>query len=728
MARRVTITLHISVPYGYSDEYSIYIGTAGSEVDQPTYLSWKVIEKINSPTAFEIYLCDIDSTDSNVQQGKSVKIFSETTLIFKGKIERVEYESYGFCRVYGYGMEIDLMDRQVDTLSSASGTAGRQTYATTAVSSIIAELCSTNGDGASPWIMQVDSTNDGSAFGNIIGARFENVNKLKALMTVVDAINYEWWIGHGDFPYNTSKFNVATTKGSSTSVYTFTDEGANANINNIHREQDVENLCNYCKVYGYGDGINQVKTSVYAASDVYSTLTSNLATTTTTVSVSDASNFPSSGKAIIAEEVVGYTGKSGNDLTGCTRGDDDNGGTATTKKKHNRGCVVFEYYDGSTYYTATSAKTDSSIDTYGIKEKVIQDRSLIKDQDRVSEPTAELIASRVILKQMDPIERITLEPSETIEINDDIVLGDTVSIIDTKTGLSSTYRIMGLERGQDESGLDIFNIYLSNVHVSYIEEMKKLKESQESHSLAAQGSTFFINQSEKENLDNSTDLDMRFYLPSAIIAINEAKLSFKMKNFRAYSSPTQTSTGGSSHTHGFSGQSSAAATHTHSIGASGAHTHDVPNHQHDLAYCTADWPTSGYPLSSAVGATLADSGATTSGSKTHTHEIGASGSHQHDLSGVTSGAETSHTHTVSMAFAVHEDATIATSVVVTAGVEDSEASVGTYTTDQTNLDLATQIKDAYNDNGPGWYNVKFDANNNLRIEANLFIKGFIESK
>jgi hypothetical protein len=38
----------------------------------------------------------------------------------------------------------------------------------------------------------------------------------------------------------------------------------------------------------------------------------------TTVTLNDASNFPSSGRVLIGEDIVDYTGKSGNDLTGCT--------------------------------------------------------------------------------------------------------------------------------------------------------------------------------------------------------------------------------------------------------------------------------------------------------------------------------------------------------------------------------------------------------------------------
>lgn len=57
----------------------------------------------------------------------------------------------------------------------------------------------------------------------------------------------------------------------------------------------------------------------------------------TTITLADASSFPTSGKVIIENEVITYSGKSTNDLTGCTRG--TNGTTAvshldTTVVKH----------------------------------------------------------------------------------------------------------------------------------------------------------------------------------------------------------------------------------------------------------------------------------------------------------------------------------------------------------------------------------------------------------
>ena len=45
-----------------------------------------------------------------------------------------------------------------------------------------------------------------------------------------------------------------------------------------------------------------------------------LDTSETTITLEDTSNFPSAGTILIGSEQITYTGKSGNDLTGCTRG------------------------------------------------------------------------------------------------------------------------------------------------------------------------------------------------------------------------------------------------------------------------------------------------------------------------------------------------------------------------------------------------------------------------
>jgi hypothetical protein len=69
------------------------------------------------------------------------------------------------------------------------------------------------------------------------------------------------------------------------------------------------------------------------------TLKSDISDSDTTIELSDASRLPASGSVWIDDEKVSYTGKSGNSLTGCTRGVSDSAAS------HSRGAEVVEHKD-----------------------------------------------------------------------------------------------------------------------------------------------------------------------------------------------------------------------------------------------------------------------------------------------------------------------------------------------------------------------------------------------
>jgi len=60
--------------------------------------------------------------------------------------------------------------------------------------------------------------------------------------------------------------------------------------------------------------------NVYAVQIPFSTLNGNINNSVTTITVTDATDYPTSGTIQIGSELIDYTGKSANDLTGCTRG------------------------------------------------------------------------------------------------------------------------------------------------------------------------------------------------------------------------------------------------------------------------------------------------------------------------------------------------------------------------------------------------------------------------
>lgn len=71
------------------------------------------------------------------------------------------------------------------------------------------------------------------------------------------------------------------------------------------------------------------------ADDETTTLNGAITNSATTITLTDASGFPTSGQVRIGTELINYTGKSSNDLTGCTRGVE-----STTAAAHSDGATV----------------------------------------------------------------------------------------------------------------------------------------------------------------------------------------------------------------------------------------------------------------------------------------------------------------------------------------------------------------------------------------------------
>ena len=94
--------------------------------------------------------------------------------------------------------------------------------------------------------------------------------------------------------------------------------------------------------YIVGDGFQQFRThyGYYEKRDL-TTLNEGgtLAIDDTTITLTSATNFPTQGTIVIEDEQITYTGKSGNNLTGCTRGADIQG--TTDAATHADGTNVF---------------------------------------------------------------------------------------------------------------------------------------------------------------------------------------------------------------------------------------------------------------------------------------------------------------------------------------------------------------------------------------------------
>ena len=167
--------------------------------------------------------------------------------------------------------------------------------------------------------------------------------------------------------------NPFTTSSSLTSVVVYISPDSKGIDTNSFQTSDAIRFTSVKSSAG------SVASSVF---ELETTLNETLTDSDTTITLSDATNFPTSGFIVIekvltssdttnelligkyANETIQYTGKTGNNLTGCTRGTAApiEGATpnVTTARAHNSGAKVF----GSYIITrTTSSITDNGVST-----------------------------------------------------------------------------------------------------------------------------------------------------------------------------------------------------------------------------------------------------------------------------------------------------------------------------------------------------------------------------
>jgi hypothetical protein len=98
---------------------------------------------------------------------------------------------------------------------------------------------------------------------------------------------------------------------------------------------------------GAGWGAGVWNAMVYNAG--LSTVAEEVDNTETTITLADASTFPTSGYALLESEIIQYSGKSGNDLTGCIRG-----APSSTATFHQNGTTI----RGLVYQSTTPSATN----------------------------------------------------------------------------------------------------------------------------------------------------------------------------------------------------------------------------------------------------------------------------------------------------------------------------------------------------------------------------------
>lgn len=112
---------------------------------------------------------------------------------------------------------------------------------------------------------------------------------------------------------------------------------------------------------GYGWGVDNYG----GESSLSTTLNGGINDIVTTITLTDSTNFPTSGSVLIDSEIISYTGISGNDLTGCSRG-----AQSTTPDSHSSGAPVTALTAWGEEALATSSGTEIdpanwSLDNFG---------------------------------------------------------------------------------------------------------------------------------------------------------------------------------------------------------------------------------------------------------------------------------------------------------------------------------------------------------------------------
>ena len=538
----------VIIPYGGPNNITVYI----NEVLYDGIFNFNVQKYLDNVWIFDAIVPGSNKTDSNLLRGNTVKIFIANNIFLKGTIESSKYKTANTVAIKGVGSVAYKLRAKTVTQNEEN----KSFYNAKTSEYVTDHLCSTNLDGVTPWEV---TTNHGDVYPSIF-VRMDNENRLAGVMGTAKACNYNWYESWGEFPWNDNVMNMANHKGSESSTYTFEISGDSQNTINSEREENREKLYNDITVLGYGDGVNQLKTKIFHATDNRTYLTVAMTKDgTETITVANTTSFDATGDLWIGCEKVSYTGKTGTTFTGITRSVAFADKTDVVESYlHTK---YIEVYDAQ--YTRTSAETDSSIGdgtelnnaNWGINEQTFTDKTII-DQD-----TLDKIAYYLLLQHKDIVISITLNPMEIYDTMSSVELGDVVTINDTDLGVTGAeYRIIGIELGRDNA-VPYITIKCSTSYMNITDIISRMESESKSLSSYMQGSPSVVSVQSYENAQYSATpedkaMKMKFRVWDKTIAITDARLDFKILPFRAYADASHTSTGGSAHNHSLTGVTS----------------------------------------------------------------------------------------------------------------------------------------------------------------------------
>lgn len=317
-------------------------------------------------------------------------------------------------------------------------------------------------------------------------------------------------------------------------------------------------------------------------------------------------------------------------------------------------------FDGLNTNCEHAAATTSQ-GTYGIMEgKPHVDRSISSLSNAIETAKTILDDNATLYKNLD------IKFSKYISSG----VGDWIRILDKKKSLDVTTRIKSIEHHFDIHGVDSIDITVFNPFLSTENQINILDRNSDTANTAGLGATNIFQVQSYENCDATHPLNVRFRLPDDIVQVNKVLLSFNLVDYRAYNTANSDE---SAHTHALN-----VWNHNGSYDCGILGTQDIAGEHRMVVHSGGVAPS-----------------ATAAGS-THTHGVN---------------------------YGIFEDTLVSPSVDVKAGIDGAETGVGTYTTDQEDIDIVSNISSLGN-----WYNVEFTPNKAMRIEANVYVKCYIESK
>lgn len=291
-----------------------------------------------------------------------------------------------------------------------------------------------------------------------------------------------------------------------------------------------------------------------------------------------------------------------------------------------------------------------------------QDCRQIDNQTQLNLTAAGILATTKAIDQ-----RIMTKFSDSLhtQLYRDFDLGDVVGAAAVPIGLSSKYRVIGIQVADVDAEIEDVSLDLNSMRQEYLIKLLQGTVMPAVGSLSVlnrqpQGSAWNDTQTYPDNCGPSFPFHFNGVIPTNVLQLNYAKLSFFLQAFRGYEA---TSAGGSLHGHSVSGQTTG-ATHNHQVQVSGTGLGTLPL---SLATGPITWATNNTGLTYFPSTLNASSG--------------------ESVTGVATTNESAHTH--AMVAGIYES-TVATGVTVKINGIDRTVALGGgsgFTTNQQELDV-----------------------------------------